>query len=45
MAIKYDKLLEELKKRNMKEIELTRQAGFSGTLREGRKHERYYKDR
>ena len=32
MAVKYDKLLEELKKRNMKEIERTRQAGFSGNI-------------
>ena len=32
MAVKYDKLFEELKKRNMKEIELTRQAGFSGNI-------------
>ena len=30
MAVKYDKLFKELKKRNMKEIELTRLAGFSG---------------
>ena len=32
MAVKYDMLFEELKKRNMKEIELTRQAGFSGNI-------------
>ena len=32
MAVKYDKLFEELKKRNMKEIELTRLAGFSGNI-------------
>ena len=32
MAVKYDKLFEELKKRNMKEIELTRAAGFSGNI-------------
>ncbi len=32
MAVKYDKLFKELKKRNMKEIELTKQAGFSGNI-------------
>lgn len=32
MAVKYDMLFEELKKRNMKEIKLTRQAGFSGNI-------------
>lgn len=32
MAVKYDKLFEELNKRNMKEIELSRQAGFSGNI-------------
>lgn len=32
MAVKYDKLFEELKKRNMKDIELTKAAGFSGNI-------------
>jgi DNA-binding Xre family transcriptional regulator len=32
MAVKYDKLFKELKKRNMKDIELTRAAGFSGNI-------------
>ena len=32
MAVKYDKLFNELKKRNMKDIELTRAAGFSGNI-------------
>ena len=32
MAVKYDKLFKELKKRNMKEIELTKAAGFSGNI-------------
>ncbi len=32
MAVKYDKLFKELNKRNMKDIELTRAAGFSGNI-------------
>ena len=32
MAVKYDKLFKELKKRNIKDIELTRAAGFSGNI-------------
>jgi len=32
MAVKYNKLFKELKKRNMKEIELAKQAGFSGNI-------------
>lgn len=32
MAVKYDKLFKELKKRNMKDIELTKAAGFSGNI-------------
>ena len=32
MAVKYDNLFKELKKRNMKEIELTKAAGFSGNI-------------
>ena len=32
MAVKYDKLFEKLKNRNMKDIELTRAAGFSGNI-------------
>ncbi len=32
MAVQYDKLFKELKKRNMKDIELTRAAGFSGNI-------------
>ena len=32
MAVKYDKLFKELKRRNMKDIELTRAAGFSGNI-------------
>ena len=32
MAVKYDKLFKELKRRNMKDIELTKAAGFSGNI-------------
>ncbi|MBO4617969.1 MAG: helix-turn-helix transcriptional regulator [Lachnospiraceae bacterium] len=32
MAVKYDKLFKILKARNMKEIELTKAAGFSGNI-------------
>ena len=32
MAVKYDKLFEILKKRNMKDIELQKAAGFSGNI-------------
>ena len=32
MAVKYDKLFKELTKRNMKDIELTKAAGFSGNI-------------
>ena len=32
MAVKYDKFFKELKKRNIKDIELTRAAGFSGNI-------------
>ncbi|MBR0093326.1 MAG: helix-turn-helix transcriptional regulator [Lachnospiraceae bacterium] len=32
MAVKYDKLFLILKKRNIKDIELTKQAGFSGNI-------------
>ena len=32
MAVKYDRLFAILKKRNMKEIELQRAAGFSGNI-------------
>ena len=32
MAVKYDKLFAILKKRNMKDIELQKAAGFSGNI-------------
>lgn len=32
MAIKYDKLFEQLKKREIKESKLTREAGFSANI-------------
>lgn len=32
MAVKYDKLFKELKNRNMKDVELTKAAGFSGNI-------------
>ncbi len=41
MAVKYDKLFEELKKRNMKDIELVKPAGISGNIMTRIRREEY----